>query len=112
MTTPILHRPGLWLTELANEVIEVRGALVLGERAALVWDTLSHPRDMTSVQPLLAGKQIFIVYSHADWDHVWGTAGLSGAASIIGHHACASRFADPTDVEATLAEFRRQTPTA
>jgi glyoxylase-like metal-dependent hydrolase (beta-lactamase superfamily II) len=112
MTTLTLHRPGLWLTELANEIIEVRGAVIIGERAALVWDTLSHPRDMAPLQPLLTGKQVFIAYSHADWDHVWGTTGLGDAWPIIAHHVCALRFTDPADVATTLAEFRQQTPGA
>lgn len=112
MMTPTLHRPGLWLTGLANEVIEVRGAVIVGEHTALVWDTLSHPRDMALVQPLVQGRRLFVVYSHADWDHVWGTGGLSNVAAIISHHACARRFADPADVAATLAGFRQETPAA
>lgn len=46
-----------------------------GRRRALVWDTLSHPRDMAGWLPLISPLELVIVYSHADWDHIWGTAG-------------------------------------
>jgi glyoxylase-like metal-dependent hydrolase (beta-lactamase superfamily II) len=92
-------QPGLWLTELELEDFDVRGAVLLGSRRAVVWDTLSHPRDMAGVSELVAGRPLSVVYSHADWDHVWGTAALR-ADEVVGHATCLERFSD--DVPATL----------
>jgi glyoxylase-like metal-dependent hydrolase (beta-lactamase superfamily II) len=100
----------IWLSEVALEGFDVRGALILGEKRAVIWDTLSHPRDMQNYAPLIGDKDLVIVYSHADWDHIWGTAGLPHQpAIIIGHTACRSRFSD--DVPATLREKRAAEPT-
>lgn len=105
MTTLRELEPGLWLTELSLEQFDVRGAVILGSRGALVWDTLSHPRDMAPVAELVAGRPVTIVYSHADWDHIWGMAGLA-AAPIVGQAACLERFQEdvPVTLEQRLAE--------
>jgi glyoxylase-like metal-dependent hydrolase (beta-lactamase superfamily II) len=92
MTNLRKFRPGLWLTELVLNEFDVRGAVIVGEQRVLVWDTLSHPRDMAPVAELAGGKPIYVVYSHADWDHCWGTAEFK-AEVIIGHGECAARFA-------------------
>ncbi len=115
MTELTQWRPGLWLVDLTSELIDVRGALIAGEHSVLVWDTLSHPRDMAALRELVAGKQVIIVYSHADWDHVWGTSGLNGEQTcgpIIAHDFCRTRFDDADDVTATLNEFRNSQPGA
>jgi glyoxylase-like metal-dependent hydrolase (beta-lactamase superfamily II) len=84
-------RPNLWLTELILDDFDVRGAVIVGEKRVMVWDTLSHPRDMQPVMRLAGDKPIDVVYSHADWDHCWGTAGLR-FDTVIAHEACAMRF--------------------
>lgn len=100
----------IWLTEVALDGFDVRGALILGEKRAVIWDTLSHPRDMQNYAAPIGRREVVIVYSHADWDHIWGTAGLSHqSAIIIGHTACRSRFSD--DAPATLQEKRVAEPT-
>jgi len=73
-------RPGLWLTEVTLDDFAVRGAVIIGDNYTVVWDSLSHPRDMQPVLPLLADKYWLLVYTHADWDHIWGTAGLPFAS--------------------------------
>ncbi len=109
MTVLIEFRPGLWLTELALEDFAVRGALIIGEEAAVVWDTLSQPSDMQPLRAKLASRALRIVYSHADWDHLWGTAGLADPdAPIISHAACLDRFG--ADVPVTLAEKQAAEP--
>jgi glyoxylase-like metal-dependent hydrolase (beta-lactamase superfamily II) len=56
---------------------------------------------MTPLLLLIQGKTLTIIYTHADWDHVWGTAGLPYThARIIGHTVCLERFT--TDVPQTL----------
>ena len=82
----------LWLQELDLDVFDVRGALLVGHERAVVWDTLSHPRDMEPYLPLIGSKEVFVVYSHADWDHIWGSATLAAGATFIGHKACRARF--------------------
>ena len=101
-------RPNVWLTELVLDEFNVRGAVIMGEKRVMVWDTLSHPRDMQPVMALAGDKSIDVVYSHADWDHCWGTAGLK-ADIIIGHAACAERFRSG-EVANDLAEKRAEEP--
>jgi glyoxylase-like metal-dependent hydrolase (beta-lactamase superfamily II) len=104
-------RPHLWLTERQLADFDVRGAVIVGEQRAVVWDTLAHPSDMRPVLPVLAGRPLTIVYSHADWDHVWGTGELLPLApTIVGHSACLARFA--ADVPATLREKQQAEPGA
>lgn len=99
----------IWLTRVVLDDYDVRGALLLGERHALVWDTLSRPRDMRAYLPFLAGRELVIVYSHADWDHVWGTAGLDyEGVRVVGHRSTQARFS--TDVPEALAGKRAAEP--
>lgn len=99
----------IWLTDVTLRDFDVRGALVRGSERAVVWDTLSHPRDMMCFRPLVEDGALVIVYSHADWDHVWGTAGLPyERALIVGHEASVARFAN--DVPRTLEAKRAAEP--
>lgn len=109
MTTIQAHQPGLWLTERAfpEEGFTVRGAVIVGRERAVVWDSLSHPHDMQPVLPLIGTRPLTVVYSHADWDHAWGTAGLP-FEEVIAHAACQERFA--TDVPVTLREKQTEQP--
>lgn len=101
--------PKLYLTELLLDDFDVRGALILSDTHAVVWDTLSHPRDMQPVLPLLRDKRLWIVYSHADWDHVWGTAGLP-PGEIFAHSEAYARFA--ADVPQELNAKKLEQPGA
>ncbi len=93
-------RPGLWLTELQLDDFAVRGAVLLGKQQAVVWDSLSHPRDMQPVAQLLGRRHFVLIYSHADWDHVWGTAGLPFSDKMIWAQAhCLTRFAQELPAE-------------
>ncbi|MBE1423639.1 glyoxylase-like metal-dependent hydrolase (beta-lactamase superfamily II) [Desulfomicrobium macestii] len=85
----------------------VRSVLIRGTRFCLIWDTLTSPRDMASFAQICAGQQCLAVYSHADWDHVQGTAALDNPV-VIGHSDCARRF----EVEAgqTLADMQAREP--
>ena len=65
---------GVWCTEVSLRDYDVRGALVVGRAGVLVWDTLSHPRDVAGFRPLFGDRALTIAYSHADWDHVWELA--------------------------------------
>ena len=85
----------------------VRSVLLRGSRFDLVWDTLSHPDDMIAFAQACSDRTCFVVYSHADWDHVFGTMALSHGL-VVGHRACAARF--ETDVPATLDKFQAKDP--
>lgn len=111
MRTTNQIEPGLWVVNVHLEEYDVRGVLIVGEKRAVVWDTLSHPRDMDGWLPLIGDRELVIVYSHADWDHIWGTAGLPYAGvPILAHEACRERFR--SDVPLTLAEKRNKEPGA
>ncbi|MCP3940887.1 MAG: MBL fold metallo-hydrolase [Desulfobacteraceae bacterium] len=93
----------VWLTEVELDGYNVRGAVICGDKKVVVLDTLSHPRDMETLSTLIQGRALIIVYTHADWDHIWGTGGLIWEdARIIAHTACLERF--NTDVPVTLHE--------
>ena len=94
------------LTETQVPGFSVRGAVVVGEERAVVWDTLSRPADMEAVRPLLADREVVVVYSHADWDHAWGTAGLGSVAEVVAHRTAAERLAReaPGELEAKRRE--------
>jgi glyoxylase-like metal-dependent hydrolase (beta-lactamase superfamily II) len=106
--TESIHKD-IWVTRVVLDDYDVRGALLLGDRHALVWDTLSRPRDMQAFVPFLPDRELVIVYSHADWDHIWGTGGLPyRGARIIAHARTRDRFA--TDVPQVLAEKQAAEP--
>jgi len=92
-------RPGLWTVEVDAPGFAVRAAVLLGRDRALVWDTLCRPSDMEPVRGLLAGREPVVVYSHADWDHVWGTAGLEAVRAVIAHEGAALRLAQHGQAE-------------
>ena len=84
-----------WFATIALKGFTVRAALLRGSERVLIWDTLTHPRDMLPFRSLLAGRRPVIVYSHGDWDHLWGTAGLPWEeALIVAHAASLERFRD------------------
>ncbi len=94
---------GIWISEVKLGDYNVRSVLICGEERVVIWDTLSHPEDMNNFLPLIGKKELVIVYSHADWDHIWGTEKLNHKkADIIGHTSCLARFS--SDVPEKLKE--------
>lgn len=85
----------------------VRSVLVHGRNAAMIWDTLTHPKDMEDFAAACNHQRCFVVYSHADWDHVQGTATLDGSL-VIAHRECAERFR--SDAPKFLASLRTREP--
>lgn len=71
----------------------VRAALVAGSRHRLVVDTLMSPAD---VAPF--GPADLVVYTHADWDHCWGTRAFPGAL-VIGHERTRQRLLGRTEAD-------------
>jgi len=102
-------RSDLWIVDVTLPEYSVRGAVIIGENVAVVWDTLSHPVDLAEIVSIIGDKPYHVVYSHADWDHIWGTAGLTGQPlSIIGQTHCLERFS--TDVPKTLKKMQQEQP--
>lgn len=102
-------RPGLWLVETRTEDFDVRSAVVAGRTGVVVWDTLTSPRDMAGVAELAPGLPISVVYSHGDWDHVWGTSGLGASPrAVIAHELCRTRFLE--EIPETLSRMREDHP--
>lgn len=111
MTTLEQFAPQVWIAEQDLGMFAVRSVVVRGERRTLLWDTLSRPADLEPLLPLLAGQPVVTVYSHADWDHVWGTAGLPDqSGEIVAHAACLARFS--ADVPETLRTKQANDPDA
>ena len=94
-------RRNLWTYEASASGISVRGAVVVGTHHAAVWDTLTHPTDVSALNSVLGDKPFHVIYSHADWDHCWGTGGFRQTPlATIGHAECRRRF--DVDVPRTL----------
>lgn len=89
---------------------DVRAALVLGRRRAVVIDTLACPEDMAPLLRLISthGLPAMVVNTHADWDHCWGNVAFPGA-TIIGHRLCRERLLGRAE-RATLERKRAQNP--
>ena len=88
---------------LPGDTDTVRAALVAGQRHRVVVDTLCSPGDMRPfADPTL------VVYTHADWDHCWGTAAFPGIP-VIAHRAARERLQDAREAE-ELAQMCSQYP--
>lgn len=79
----------------------VAAALVRGTRHRVVVDTLIQPADMAP----FTGATL-VVYTHADWDHCWGTGAFPGVP-VIAHHLTRVRLKAPealAELEKTRAD--------
>lgn len=102
-------RPNLFTLDVALSGYDVRSVVVIGEKHAAVWDTLTGPDDMAAVNDVLGSRPFHVIYSHADWDHIWGTTGFARSPlDIIGHTECLRRFDD--DVPETLCQMQTGEP--
>ena len=101
--------PGLHTLEIALPDLSARAVVISGTERALVWDSLTCPADMAALDPLLGNLPFYLVYSHADWDHVQGSAGLARPPIfVIAHEASARRF--EREAPQTLAAMQQQEP--
>ena len=110
-------RPGLHLLETEVEAFDVRAVVLVGTERAVVWDTLAHPEQMAPVPAVVGRLPVTVVYSHADWDHVWGTCALelggsaavpAGVQEVVACAATAARFEG--EVQADLGRRRSDAP--
>ncbi len=101
--------PGLWVCLVEAHGHQHRSILMLGENFAVVWDSLYHPSAIKALDSLLAGRRYILVYSHGDWDHVWGTAGFrQKPLAVVAHEQCLSRFGG--DIPQALAQKQAEDP--
>ncbi len=81
--------------------LQVDAYAVLSRHYIVLCDTLLCPEDADFILQSLAvertGRQVLVVNSHADWDHVWGNSYFGGeqSAPIIAHAQCATRLRSP-----------------
>jgi glyoxylase-like metal-dependent hydrolase (beta-lactamase superfamily II) len=81
-------QPGLELLTRAmpGSTYPVAAVKLTGTALTTVIDTLIRPADMAPF-----GQTDLVIYTHADWDHCWGTAAFPGAP-IIGHQLTRERM--------------------
>lgn len=65
--------------KLPNSSLIVRSFMIRGTREQAVIDSLMRPVDIS-----LFNDASFVIYTHADWDHCWGSLGLNNA-KVVGH---------------------------
>lgn len=93
MTTETRIGSNLNLLETDLGDFKVRCGIIHGTNWNVVWDTLADPQELQNIPEMISGKNTVIIYSHADWDHVFGTAAFEGSYKlIIAHHTCRDRF--------------------
>jgi glyoxylase-like metal-dependent hydrolase (beta-lactamase superfamily II) len=99
--------PGLALLtrKLPNSAYPVAAVKLTGTRHTAVIDTLIRPADMAPFR-----QTDLVIYTHADWDHCWGTAAFPGAP-IIGQRLTRERLLTP-EAAAKLREKSQQDPAA
>ena len=97
------------------EGMEVDAYIVITDNYLVVFDTLLCPEDvqvmMQVVQDQLAGRQVLVVNSHADWDHAWGNAYFTReqAVPIIAHEYGLVRM-QSEEARAELADYQQRYP--
>lgn len=93
--------------------LKVDAYVVITDRYVIFCDTMLCPADMQQimqeVQPTLIGRELLIVNSHADWDHVWGNSYFSGEWNppIIAHTRCRARMLSE-EAREKLATFQKR----
>lgn len=72
--------------------VNVRALLVTGRDCCVLVDTLLRPSDLDGVRAIVEshGKPLYIVNSHADWDHWWGN-GAFLHAPVVAHRLTQER---------------------
>ena len=92
--------------------------IVVAERYVVLVDSLINTRTATALLEIarehLAGRQLLVVNTHADWDHAWGNQVFDGPgalypAPIIASRRCAERLRAAESAQ-KLAERRAQQP--
>ncbi len=92
--------------------------IVITARFVVIVDTLINPITAQALvdyaQPYIAGRQLIVVNTHADYDHAWGNQLFAGPdaphpAPILAHTLCAAQFDSP-EAPPYLAEVQAKEP--
>ena len=118
---PLVERPnGGWDERLRvfhggdDDMVDTYALIT--ERSVVLVDTMHTPElaagIYAAITPLLGGRQLLVVNTHADYDHCWGNAlfeqpGGPHPAPIIGHTLTAERLRGTTE-RAALARRQRE----
>src|SRR4029079_12597453 len=69
--------------------------IVVSERYVVLIDTLINSHTAQALLAIarehLAGRQLLVVNTHADWDHAWGTHVFAGPGAALPARSIASR---------------------
>jgi len=96
-----------YLRPLGKHGPAVASVLFMGLESVLAFDTLCNPKDMTLFSKMAGDRQVYVAYSHADWDHCLGT-GAFGSPVVIAHEFARGRLLAPSHPE--LDAVRRESP--
>lgn len=98
-------QPGVELLTrgLPGDGYPVAAVKLTGQHLTAVIDTLLCPADMAPF-----GRTDLVIYTHADWDHCWGTAAFPGAP-VIGHRLTRERLLSTVEAD-LLAQKRADQP--
>lgn len=103
----------LWVFRAGDEVDT---CALLTRRYVVLVDTMATPElaqgIVAAVRDELAGRQLLVINTHADWDHSWGNATFAAPggrhpAPILGHARCAERLRSDEERH-RLQEKRRE----
>lgn len=92
--------------------------IVVTARFVVIVDTLINPvtaqKLVDYAHPYLAGRQLIVANTHADYDHAWGNQLFTGPgalypAPILAHTLCAAQFDSP-EAAPYLAEVQNNEP--
>jgi len=94
-----------------EDALKVDAYVVITDRYVIICDTLICPEDMelviNEIHSVLMERELLVVNSHADWDHVWGNSHLSGDWNppIIAHTLCLQRMLSD-EAKEVLADYQ------
>jgi glyoxylase-like metal-dependent hydrolase (beta-lactamase superfamily II) len=94
------------------ELLQVDCYGIVTERFIALCDTSLNPHDSATMLQTLHNstddRAIFVINSHADWDHVWGNGTFASTPSIpiIAHHNALARW-QSDEMQTILTDFQR-----
>ncbi len=85
---------------------EVDVFVVHTRRFTALIDTTGTPSQCRQILEAIAdpARQLIVVNTHADWDHVWGNAAIGDRGPIVAHEAAASRLRSAEATETLQAQ--------
>ncbi|GCE28415.1 hypothetical protein KDA_38990 [Dictyobacter alpinus] len=96
--------------------LQVDAYVIVTDIFLIVCDTLLCPEDaqwmLNQVQDRLAGRELVVINSHADWDHVWGNSYFADSPHkllLIGQALCAARM-QATENQTLLKNYQAHFP--